>query len=164
MANPEVGSSSNVIAGKRARKPPNQALATYYTAFAAATNPTAPAKLAGELLKLPPPLKCWKDLKDYLFSAEFTQAARAELDSCWAKDCFKRTEANSATADTEILPLMWVFTYKFDKDGYLYQYKARLCVRGDLQETWGETYAATLAIKVFQLLIAIAAAFGLLMF
>jgi hypothetical protein len=50
MTDPEVGSSSNIVAGKRARKPPNQALATYYTAFSAATNPTAPAKLAGELL------------------------------------------------------------------------------------------------------------------
>jgi hypothetical protein len=30
------------------------------------------------------------------------------------------------------LPLMWVFTYKFDVDGYLLKYKARLVVRGDL--------------------------------
>ena len=169
-ADPEV-SSSNIISGKRARKPPNQALATYYAAFAAAANPTLSSKLAGELPKiklhrdqLPPPPKRWKDLKKHPFSAEFTQAARKELDSCWAKDCFKRTEATSTTADAEILPLMWVFTYKFDEDGYLYKYKARLCVRGDLQETWGDTYAATLAIKVFRSLIAIAAAFGLEMF
>jgi len=27
----------------------------------------------------------------------------------------------------------WVFTYKFDKEGYLLKYKARLVVRGDLQ-------------------------------
>jgi hypothetical protein len=140
MADPEVGSSSNIVSGKRARKPTNQALATYYAAFAAAANPTVSLKLAGELPKirlhrdqLPPPPKRWKDIKNHPFSAEFTQAARTEIDSCWAKDCFKRMEANSATADAEILPLMWVFTYKFDEDGYLYKFKARLCVRGDLQ-------------------------------
>ena len=54
-----------------------------------------------------------------------------------------------------------MFTYKFDKDGYLYKYKARLVVRGDLQDDWGDTYAATLAARVFRLLMAVAAAFGL---
>jgi hypothetical protein len=61
----------------------------------------------------------------------------------------------------EILPLMWIFTYKFDEDGYLYKFKARLVVRGDLQDDWGDTYAATLAARVFRLLIALAAAFNL---
>jgi hypothetical protein len=45
----------------------------------------------------------------------------------------------------EIVPLMWLFSYKFDEDGYLYKHKARLVVRGDLQDNWGDTYAATLA-------------------
>jgi hypothetical protein len=67
----------------------------------------------------------------------------------------------AAAAKTQILPLKWVFTYKFDEDGYLYKYKARLVVRGDLQNEWGDTYAATLAARIFRLLIAIAAAFGL---
>ena len=67
----------------------------------------------------------------------------------------------ATAAEAQILPLMWVFTYKFDEDGYLYKYKARLVVRGDLQDDWGDTYAATLAARVFRLLMAIAAAFGL---
>jgi hypothetical protein len=45
---------------------------------------------------------------------------------------------------------MWVFTYKFDEDGYLLKYKARLVVRGDLQEQYGDTYAATLAARLFR--------------
>lgn len=57
---------------------------------------------------------------------------------------------------------MWLFSYKFNKDGYLYKYKARLVVRGDLQNDWGDTYAATLAARVFWFLIAITAAFSLL--
>ena len=44
---------------------------------------------------------------------------------------------------------MWVFTYKFNEDGYLLKYKARLVVCGDLQEKYGDTYAATLAARLF---------------
>lgn len=40
---------------------------------------------------------------------------------------------------------MQVFSYKFNEDRYLYKYKARLVVRGNLQDDQGNTYAATLA-------------------
>jgi hypothetical protein len=56
---------------------------------------------------------------------------------------------------------MWVFTYKFDKDGYFYRFKARLVVRSDLQQPYGDTYAATLAARTFRALIAIANQFSL---
>jgi hypothetical protein len=54
-----------------------------------------------------------------------------------------------STADAEVLPLMWVFTYKIDQDGYLTSFKARLVIRGDLQELLEDTYVATLAIRNF---------------
>jgi hypothetical protein len=73
--------------------------------------------------------------------------------------CFKTVSVTQASG--QVLPLMWVFTYKFDEDGLLYKYKAWLVVRGDLQEDWGDTYAATLAAQVFRFLMALAAAFGL---
>ena len=58
--------------------------------------------------------------------------------------------------------LIWIFTYKFDQNGHLVKYKARLCIRGDLQKPNSkDTYAATLAVQVFQALIAIAAAHDL---
>src|SRR5439155_8126477 len=61
------------------------------------------------------------------------------------------------------LPLKWHFTYKFDQEGYLMKYKARICVRGDLQPIGlQETYAATLAFRVFRALMALSAAFGLI--
>ena len=48
----------------------------------------------------------------------------------------------------KIVPVLWVFTYKTDTSGYLTKFKARLCVRGDLQESvYGDTYAATIAIS-----------------
>ena len=54
-----------------------------------------------------------------------------------------------------------MFKYKLDNKGFLTKYKARLCVRGDLQQTEQNTYAATLTARVFRALIAIVAAFDL---
>ena len=46
--------------------------------------------------------------------------------------------------------------------GYLEKYKARLCIRGDLQESSREdNYAATLAARTFRALMAIAAPYDL---
>jgi hypothetical protein len=78
-----------------------------------------------------------------------------------AKGVFGQTNHSKATADREVLPLMWVFTYKTDGDGYLSRFKARLVVQGDLQAPLNNTYAATLAIRNFRALIAIANYFGL---
>jgi hypothetical protein len=64
-------------------------------------------------------------------------------------------------SNKQILLLKWVFKYKLNSDDYLQKLKARLCVRGDLQITKEETYAATLASRIFRALIAIAAAFDL---
>ena len=60
------------------------------------------------------------------------------------------------------IPLKWVFKYKFDEAGYLLKFKARICVRGDLQpRTDEDNYAATLAYQVFRLLMALVANFDL---
>jgi hypothetical protein len=56
---------------------------------------------------------------------------------------------------------MWTFLYKFDENGYLSKFKARLVARGDLQYTEEDTYAATLTAQVFRAVTAIAAAFDL---
>ena len=46
-------------------------------------------------------------------------------------------------------------------EGFLLKYKSRICVRGDLQTTVEDTHAATLAIRIFRALIAIAGYFNL---
>ena len=56
---------------------------------------------------------------------------------------------------------MWVFTYKIGEDGYLLSFKARLVIRGDLEDPLENTYAATLAIRNFRALISIANYFDL---
>jgi hypothetical protein len=61
----------------------------------------------------------------------------------------------------DALSLIWVFSYKFDEDGYLLEHKARLVVCRDLQEQHGDTYAATLTACLFQALMALACAFNL---
>ena len=92
------------------------------------------------------------------FGAEFGKAGRKEIDGFIQRSWFGRAVKASELIDAEILPLMWVFTYKFDEDEYLYKFKARLIVRGDLQQDYGDTYAATLTAKIFRCLIALAAA------
>ena len=52
----------------------------------------------------------------------------------------------------------WVFTYKFDTDGYLTKFKARICVREDLQTpSKDDNYAAKLAAKTLRLMCAVIA-------
>jgi len=152
-------SSSNVLTGKRQRK----TLGTYFVAFAAALQPAELQKSRMHRDQLPPPPKRWRDLEKHPFGKEFKAAAGEEFKSCQGKGCFKTTSVIEADSHrySQILPLMWVFSYKFDEDGLLYKFKARLVVRGDLQEDWGDTYAATLAARVFRFLMALAAAFGL---
>ena len=62
----------------------------------------------------------------------------------------------------QILPLLWVFTYKFDQDGYLVKFKAHICVRGDLETiSYEEKRAATLAARTVRMIFVLVAAFDL---
>ena len=72
-----------------------------------------------------------------------------------------KTVPKEEASNEQILLLKWVFKYKFDSNGYLQKLKAWLYVRGDLQVTKEETYAATLVAWIFCALIAIAAVFNL---
>ena len=89
-----------------------------------------------------------------------------EISDVKRKDTYKTIawkdfNAQDNAQENEVLPLLWVFKYKLDSDGYLTKYKARICVRGDLQTIAEDTYAATLAIRIFRALIAIAAYFNI---
>jgi hypothetical protein len=109
---------------------------------------------------LPPPPRHWKELKHHPHGKQFTAAADTEFKDCWNKGTFARPDITMSHIN-DTVPLMWVFTYKFDEDGYLLKYKARLVVRGDLQEQYGDTYAATLAARLFRALMALTCAFSL---
>ena len=109
---------------------------------------------------LPPEPKSWKQVLKHRYAAEFKKAAQKEIEDLERRGTFKHVAVNEARAAT-VLPLIWVFKYKFDSDGYLEKFKARICVRGDLQKTEQDTYAATLAARTFRALLAIAAVFDL---
>jgi hypothetical protein len=62
----------------------------------------------------------------------------------------------------QILPLRWVFAYKFDQDSYLIKLKARICVRGDLETiTHKDKRAITLAAWTARMIFALVAIFDL---
>ena len=117
--------------------------AGYHAAFATNTAPRSQLH-RDRLLEEP---KNWKQMMKHPHMNQFSQAASQEFEHLQSRGTFKL--ATRATVRSEILPLVWVFKYKFDNDGYLLKHKARLCVRGDLRKTEQDTAAATLAIRVF---------------
>ena len=103
----------------------------------------------------------YKDLEKHQYRLEFKNAANQEFQTLIRKGTFKKVPWDKTR---KLLPLRWVFTYKFDTNGYLTRFKARLCARGDLQPSLPysqDTYAATLAARIFRALMAVTAAFDL---
>jgi len=159
-----------IIEGSRTRQPSTRRAAYlvalqhpedapgYYAAFNAALDRP---RLHRD--QLPPPPKSWRELKQHPHMAGFLAAAQTEFTALQNKGMFESIHLTSHIASQTVLPLLWVFTYKFDTDGYLQKYKARICVRGDLQPQSNvyDTYAATLAAKVFRFLMAIITYFDL---
>lgn len=134
-------------------------LSAFYTAFALGHAKAEGKKWALHRDTLPPEPRTWRQMIKHKFAAEFKEAADREIQELTKRETFKWVDKEAATAIP--LPLLWVFKYKFDTDGYLTKFKARLCVRGDLQSTEQDTYAATLAARTFRALMAISAAFDL---
>jgi hypothetical protein len=157
--------SRNIIQGSRTRRSAYVAalrqtdkLIGYYASFNTAVK-------AGGMTKplhrntLPAPPNSWKQMLKHPHSAEFRKAADKEFRALLEKGTFEYIEKSKV--DNDPLPLMWVFTYKFDQDGYLLKHKARLVARRDLQYTAEDTYAATLAAQTFRAIMALVAAFDL---
>lgn len=111
--------------------------------------------------QLPSVPENWKQLRQHPYKWEFIDAANQEVKSLEEKKTWNIVERDLSEKH-QILPLKWVFTYKTDTDGYLTKFKARICVRGDLQwKSLLDTRAATLASKTFRFMMALAAAFDL---
>ena len=155
---------------KRQRKPKriahavslarNSQLEGFHSAFATGIETSKQRSYHRDSLPAEP--RSWKQMLRHRQAAEFKIAAEKEIKALTSRGTFKYVPRDSV--QTPPLPLIWVFKYKFDSDGYLDKFKARLCVRGDLQRTEQDTYAATLAARTFRALMAIAAAFNLEIF
>ena len=74
---------------------------------------------------------------------EWQKASNAEIVSLEKNGTWKEVPISQAV--TRILPGTWVFRRKRTPDGAVSKYKARYCVRGDLQETEVETFAPVVA-------------------
>ena len=137
-------------------------LSSYYAGFATGLvkdiNWTGSSSLYRDNLPLKP--KNLKDLRKHPLTTGFQKAIEKEyndLKRCGTFKTILKEEANNE----QILPLKWVFKYKFNSNSYLQKLKAQLYIYRDLQITKEETYIATLAAWIFYALIAIAAAFNL---
>ena len=84
----------------------------------------------------------------HLYAIKFKKAVDKEFNVLLNKGTFEYIDKSKANTK-QLLLLMWVFTYKFDQDGYLIKHKARLVARGDLQYTIEDTYVATLIAQIF---------------
>ena len=125
----------------------------FHYAFAAGTQNTL------HRTQIVPPPEHWGDLKHHPHRDGFIKAAHMEFEALKSKNTFIIV---LIPAGEKPIPTRWVFTYKFDESGFLIRYKARIVVRGDMEPLTGEeTYAATLAFRVFRSLMALAAAYNL---
>jgi hypothetical protein len=79
--------------------------------------------------QLPDPPKSWRQALQHAHSTGFIEASYREWDTLQSKQTFDFVDEN--VYNQTLLPLMWVFTYKYNDKGYLVKYKARLCARGD---------------------------------
>jgi len=70
------------------------------------------------------------------YREEFLKAAQVEVDALVEKDTWY--EEHKSLATTKIIPSQWVFRIKRTPDGSIKKFKARLVLRGDLQEDDGK--------------------------
>jgi hypothetical protein len=110
---------------------------------------------------LPPEPSNWLEMMRHPHRDAFVEAAALEVKTLEKKGTYQEMD-RPTDRSIQILPLTWVFTYKFDSNGLLVKYKARICVRGDLQTmSTEEKYSATLAVRTARAIFALAAAFDL---
>ena len=77
------------------------------------------------------------------------KAASDEIEALEAKGTWE--EVDLSDAETKILPGTWTFKLKRRPDGTVKKYKARYCVRGNLQEGSEETYAPVVSFSTVRL-------------
>ncbi|MGB0808420.1 MAG: reverse transcriptase domain-containing protein, partial [bacterium] len=83
-----------------------------------------------------PDMFTWDEAMASPHREDFLKAAQAEIDALVDKGTWEEDLKSNAT--TKIVPGTWVFRIKRSSDGSIKKFKARLCVRGDLQEDLGQ--------------------------
>jgi hypothetical protein len=152
------------------REDTTEPLAEFYMAFTAgltdsvktsdydhSDSPPQKLRLHRDVLPIEP--TNWAEARRHSFAKYWFEAAHTEFAALTKRGTFKKRDREKYHRP---LPLLWVFKYKFDTDGFLDKFKARICVRGDLQTSHStDNYAATLAAKTFRAVMALAAEYDL---
>ncbi len=94
---------------------------------------------------------------NHRFSQKFNLTVIKKLIELKKRETFELIEKKNQST----ISLTWVFKYKYDINDFLIKFKARLCAREDLQMIERDTYAATLTVKTFKVLIVISTVFDL---
>jgi hypothetical protein len=89
---------------------------------------------------------------------KWMEAAAKEIVSLEKNGTWREVDIGEAT--TKILPGTWVFRRKRSPDGEITKYKARYCVRGDLEEGEPETYAPVVAWSSVRLFLVLSLTLG----
>ena len=140
----------------------------YFAAFAHGIT-YKPEAFHGEIIwhrsDLPKPPETWSQMLRLPepHRTGFLQASYYEYKMITQMGTWTEVPRQESGHQNQILPLKWVWSYKFDSGGNLVKYKARICVRGDLQDQWisfSDTYAATLSARLIRCLLALAAVYG----
>lgn len=109
---------------------------------------------------LSPPPKNYQKFLVHDDRHDFKLAMDKEIASLEAKHTWE--EVDTPQDGSSVIPLKWVWTHKLDTDNNLKRFKARICVRGDLQPDVDEDlYASAGAYRTFRILMAMIAAFDL---
>ena len=102
-----------------------------------------PLSFAARATKDPDILTWDEAMNDASSRSEWLKSAQNEIDALVKKQTWE--EVKQEEAKTKILPGTWVFRRKRTPDGRIKKFKARFCVRGDLQETTEDTFAPVVA-------------------
>jgi len=96
---------------------------------------------------------------EHSFKDEFLTAVKKKYTNLEHWNTFQHV---SCFTTAKTLSLKWVFIYKFDENGYLIKFKARICVCKDLQNSAElDIYTAILTARALCVLMTITAAFDL---
>jgi hypothetical protein len=90
---------------------------------------------------VPELLKGYNAILKHLYLTKYKQAILKEFNSLIDYKTFKYKEYSD---NEKLVLLIWVYINKFDEDGFLTNFKARLIARGDLYKTEEETYTIIL--------------------
>ena len=89
---------------------------------------------------------------------KFMEAAKVEINGIESHGTWKQVSISSVKGT--ITPCIWIFSIKRSPDGVIKKFKARLCLRGDLQRGAFESYAPLASFSTVRIFLITSLMFG----